>query len=224
MDLVQLINLFTPLTINFVHSNHLIHPARLIKTMLKLTIFCALFVAATATGKCYDGDYKMTAFSMSVPDTDGKEVKTDLMSVIPASDKTFSKDSVKTCGENEACFSYSVSATADFVVTDEDKKDEEGAVIKTTAKSNMEIKAMSCLPADTNAEANISEAICDEWEKGLIKSFADDDSTKDIVSNVQAACAKPVKCDGDKCVLEADRSSAATFGLTAIFLTFFYLF
>jgi len=190
--------------------------------MLKLTIFCALFVAATATGQCYDEDSKITAFSMSVPDTD---VKTDLMSLMPASDKTFSKDSVKTCGEKEACFSYSVSATADVVVTDDDNKpvkDAEGADIKTTA--NMEIKAMSCMPADTNAEVNISEAICDEWEKGLIKSFAEDDSTKDIVSNVQAACAKPVKCDGDKCVLEADRSSAATFGLTAIFLTFFYLF
>ena len=187
--------------------------------MLKFAVFCALFTAATATSQCYNGGAKMTAFSQGTGDK-----KVDLLSIVPAAEKEYQKSSVKTCAAKEACFEYTVTATATVVVTDD-----KGVPVKTDGKTtttngDMAWITQNCLEEATAESAVVEASICTAWQKGIEDGFKADATMKDIVSNIKATCGKPKKCDGDKCVAEAHRSNAATFGFSALLLTLVYLF
>lgn len=181
---------------------------------MKLTLFCALLATAAATNQCYDGGAKMTKFSYG----SGESV-TDLLATVPASERAYDKATVKTCPKGQACFKYSVLATADVKI----ETNSEGVTAFSTVSGNMEFESQGCMDDSTAESTAMSEAICDIWETALAAEFAKDEEMKDIISNIKATCGKPTKCDGDECVLEADRSGATTFGFYAIILSFLYL-
>jgi len=172
----------------------------------------------SAGGQCYE-DAKVTEFSTGTGDK-----KESHMTMVPAKNKAFQKETVKTCAAKESCYSYKVTATATVVVTDKEGKPvmKDGKAETTTG--NMAFEAQSCLPTATATADATSAPICKEWDTALKEEFAKDATLKDIISNVKATCGARTKCDGDKCVAKADRSSAATFGLSALLLTLLYLF
>ena len=186
---------------------------------MKFAVLCLLFAAATATNQCYNNGAKMTAYSTGT----GNE-KTDLLASAPAAEKAYKKATVTTCPAKEWCYVYTVDATATVVVTDaKGQPVKEGDKVKTTT-GNMAFEAQNCFSATTAEDKAISTEICKVWDTELAKGFAAEESMKDIVSNIKSTCGKPKKCDGDACVLKADRSSATTFGLSAFLLTLVYLF
>ena len=176
--------------------------------MLKLVVFGALLSTISAAGQCYHDGFKMTKFTTGSGDTEA-----DLMTTVPESEKAYNKETVKTCPDGETCFSYTVSATANVVISDTE-----------TVPGNMEFEAQSCMDDGTAESAAIGEAICNLWEAALTEDFAASEELKDVVSGIETTCGSPTKCDGDECVLEDDRSGAVTFGFTAIFFTFMYFF
>jgi len=183
------------------------------------TVLCVLFAVATATNQCYKDGAKMTAFS-----TGTGETKKDLLSIVPAGEKAYKKSSVATCPANEACYSYTVDATATVVVTNDKNEPVKVDNKVQTTTGNMAFEAQSCFAATTAEDSTLSAEICKVWDTELTKAFAADASMKDIVSNIKSTCGKPTKCKGDDCVLKADRSSATTFGLSALLLTLVYFF
>ena len=176
--------------------------------MLKLVVFGVLFSTISAAGQCYHEGSKMTKFTTGSGDTE-----VDLMTTVPESEKVYNKEAVKTCPDGEACFTYTVSATANYVISETE-----------TVPGNMEFEAQSCMDDSTAESAAIGEAICNLWEAALTEEFAAIDELKDVVSGIETTCGSPAKCAGDECVLEDDRSDAVTFGFTAIFLSVLYLF
>jgi hypothetical protein len=187
--------------------------------MMKFAVFCALFVTVTGAGQCYDKDSVMHTFSYTIS---GKKV--DLIPVVPAEEKAFQKKSVRTCGDAQACYKYTVNGTATVVVVDAKgvpTKNEKGEVV--TTDGTMGFTAQACLEEASATSSEVVAAICKGWQTSLTEEFKKQPSMKDIVSNIKTKCGTPKKCNGDECVAKADRSSATTIGLSFLLLFLPYL-
>ena len=182
---------------------------------MKLTIFCTLLVAAAATNQCYDGGFKMTKYTYGSGDS-----LVDLLASVPDSEKAYDKATVKTCPKGQACYKYTVAATTDIKVS----TTTDGTTTTTTVAGNMDFETQGCMDDSTAESTAIGDAICNLWQTSLAEEFAKIEEMKDMISNIKTTCGKPAKCNGDECVLKADRSGAATFGFGAILLTILYLF
>lgn len=175
-----------------------------------------VLATAAAVNQCYDSGFKMTKYSYGTGDG-----LIDLYSEIPDSEKAYDKATVKTCPKQQACYKYTVSATAQVKI---ETTDTNGQTTSTTQSGNMEFESQSCMADSTAEDSEVGDAVCKLWETSLTSEFNSLEETKDMISNVKTTCGKPTKCNGDECVLKADRSGAATFGISAIILSFLYFF